>query len=157
MLLELSFMKSLVIIAVMFMLAIFFFTDVSFTPDARQVNLNALAINNSSKILRDIFFESNPNLIQLTGCGDDFINVEKMQTIRKIAKLVLNADSDKQVSATFDLTKDTTIIAWYSIATTLIVTILLGALSMMFSRDAYNIMIRPIEKMKGTVQKVSLT
>ena len=38
---------------------------------------------------------------------------------------------------------------------TVFVTCLLAVLSMLFSRDAYNIMIRPIEKMKHTVQQLS--
>jgi hypothetical protein len=38
---------------------------------------------------------------------------------------------------------------------TCVVTVLLAVLSMAFSRDAYNIMIRPIEKMKHTVQQLS--
>ena len=38
---------------------------------------------------------------------------------------------------------------------TVFVTVLLATLSMLFSKDAYNIMIRPIEKMKHTVQQLS--
>ena len=62
-----------VIIAVMLMLAVFFFTDVSFVPDARQVQLDALAKNPGSEVLRKVFFQSNGNLIRLSGSGNYFV------------------------------------------------------------------------------------
>ena len=139
----------------MIMLAVFSLTDVSFVPDARQVQLDAIANNPESNILLDGYFAAHENLIELRGIGDDFVNFDKIDELREVEIMTIYAESNSSVVASFDLSEETTITAWYSLGTTVIVTSLLAILGMLFSRDAYNIMIRPIEKMKSTVQRVS--
>jgi len=136
------------------MLGIFSFLDSDFTPDGRQLQLDALSRHPESEILRQGFFEAHPNLILLSGIGYDFINIEKIQELRNIEILSLIAESDSSVMASFDISKETATQAWFSLCTTLSVTMLLAILSCLFSRDAYKLMIQPIEKMKLTVQKV---
>ena len=139
----------------MIMLAVFSLTDVSFVPDARQVQLDAIANNPESNILLDGYFAAHENLIELRGIGDDFVNFDKIDELREVEIMTIYAESNSSVVASFDLSEETTITAWYSLGTTVIVTSLLAIVGMLFSRDAYNIMIRPIEKMKSTVQRVS--
>lgn len=139
----------------MLMLATFSITELNFIPDARQLQLDALAVNPESLILREGFLRAHNNIISLTGLGADIINSARMVELRSIEILTLAASTNSSISGSFDLSEEMSEIAWYSIGTTLVVTILLAVLSMLFSRDAYNIMIRPIEKMKSTIQKVS--
>jgi len=144
-----------VIIAVLFMLLVFSLLDVNFTPDGRQLQLDAMARHPSSDILRQSFFEAHSNIIELKGLGDYFVNAQRIDELREVEKLSLEATSIPSIVAMFDVKNETSQTAWYSLGTTLIVTTLLGALSLLFSRDAYRIMIRPIEKMKKTVQQLS--
>lgn len=141
----------------MLMLAIFSFLDSDFIPDARQFQLDALAQYPGSEVLRQGFFDAHPNLVRIGGVGYDYIDSDRIQKLRDIEILTLVATLDDSVVASFDLSEEVTIKAWFSLCTTLSVTLLLGILSCLFSRDAYKIMIRPIEKMKLTVQKVRKT
>jgi len=143
-----------VILTVMFMLTVFSLLEANLTPDGRQLQLDALAINPDSEMLREGFFRAHQNLIRLDGVGTAYLDTERINELRSIEILTLEATSDDTVLASFDLSADVVINAFFSLATTIIVTALLAILSMLFSRDAYNIMIRPIEKMKSTVQKV---
>ena len=145
----------IVIIAVMLMLLVFSLLDGNFVPDGRQLQLDALALTPESDLLRDGFFRAHQNIVRLVGAGEDFIDDARIQQIRDVEILSLSAASDTSVIASFDLSEQTAINAWFSLGTTLSVTMLLGILSCLFSRDAYKIMIRPIEKMRTTVQKVS--
>ena len=144
-----------VIIAVMLMLIVFALMDVSFVPDARQVQLDNLAKNAGSDLLRAVFFDSHDNIVQLKGAGDDFIDGDRINQLRTIEMFTLRAVSNFTVEATFDLSEETEVAAWYSFGSTLMITFLLGALSLMFSRDAYEALIRPIEHMKETVTQLS--
>ena len=139
----------------MVMLAVFSLLETDLTPDGRQLQLDALAINPESKVLREGFFRAHQNLIRLDGAGDNFLDAERIEELRLSAILMLTAASNDEVLAAFDLSQDEYINALFSLGTTIIVTALLAILSLLFSSDAYNIMIRPIEKMKLTVQKVS--
>ena len=136
------------------MLAIFSFLDADFVPDGRQLQLDALALHPDSELLREGFFDAHPNLVRLTGAGSDFLNADRIEQLRDIELLSLQATSDESVIASFDLSDEMVIMAWFSLCTTLSVTMLLAILSCLFSRDAFKIMIRPIEKMKSTVQMV---
>lgn len=139
----------------MLMLVIFSLLDADFTPDGRQLQLDALALNPESDLLRVGFFQAHQNIIRLVGIGEDFVDDDRLELLRDVEILSLVATSDDSVIASFDLSEETAINAWFSLGTTLSVTMLLAILSCLFSRDAFNIMIRPIEKMKTTVQKVS--
>ena len=138
------------------MLAIFSLLDADFVPDGRQLQLDALAINPESDLLRSGFFDAHENLVLLQGVGDDFVDQERIDILRDVEILSLTATSDGSIFASFDLSEEISMTAWFSLFTTLSVTMLLGILSCLFSRDAFKIMIRPIEKMKTTVQRVSL-
>lgn len=144
-----------VIIAVMLMLAIFSLLEADFVPDGRQLQLDALALHPDSELLREGFFDAHPNLLRLSGAGPDFLNIDRIEQLRDIEVLSLQATSDESVIASFDLADEMAITAWFSLCTTLSVTMLLAVLSCLFSRDAFKIMIRPIEKMKSTVQMLS--
>jgi hypothetical protein len=146
---------SKVILTVMLMLTVFSLLETNLTPDGRQLQLDALAINPESDILREGFFRAHQDLLRLDGVGDQFLNTKRIGELRSSEILVLKAATDDKVLASFDLSKDVFVNALFSLATTIIVTALLAILSLLFSSDAYNIMIRPIEKMKATVQKVS--
>lgn len=139
----------------MLMLVIFSLLDADFVPDGRQLQLDALAINPESDLLRSGFFDAHENLVLLQGVGDDFVDQERFDSLRDVEILSLTATSDGSVFASFDLSEEISMTAWFSLFTTLSVTMLLGILSCLFSRDAFKIMIRPIEKMKTTVQRVS--
>lgn len=144
-----------VIIAVMMMLLSFSLLELDFTPDARQIQLNALVDYPNSSFLREIYIDSHPNIIRLMGIGEDYIDDIREKELRLEETLVFLADQDPSIFAIFDVKEETEVTAWYSIAMTLIVTSLLAILSLLFSQDAYNIMILPIEKMKFTVQQLS--
>ena len=137
------------------MLAIFSLLDADLTPDGRQLQLDALAINPESELLRQGFFDAHENLMLLQGVGRGFIDKERLDGLRNIEILSLTAASNASVVASFDLSEEVSVTAWFSLFTTFSVTMLLAILSCLFSRDAFNIMIRPIEKMKTTVQRVS--
>lgn len=137
------------------MLAIFSLLDADFVPDGRQLQLDALALNPTSNILRNGFFYAHPNLLRLYGIGYNYLDSNRVGQLRNIEILTLQAASNETVVASFDLSEETKINAIFSLCTTLSVTLLLGVLSCLFSRDAYKIMIRPIENMKTTVHKVS--
>ena len=138
----------------MFMVATFSLTELSFTPDARQFQLDALAIHSDSKILRSGFIDAHDNLIRLVGVGEEEVNLEQIDQLREVEILTLISSTNNSIYASFDLSRETSMMAKLSLVTTAVVTLLLGVLSMLFSRDAFHIMIRPIEKMKLTVQKV---
>ncbi len=139
----------------MLMLAIFSLLDADFVPDGRQLQLDALAINPESDLLREGFFDAHDNLLLLTGVGRDFVDQDRIDSLREVEILSLAATSSVSVMASFDLSEEVSLTAWFSLFTTFSVTMLLGILSCLFSRDAFKIMIRPIEKMKTTVQRVS--
>ena len=147
-----------VIIAVLLTLLVFSLMDVSLVPDARQTGLDQLAVavaNNisddgvASMILRDAFLESHSDsIIRFQGMGpdDDFVNQERFDSLRPIEMLSVYSsamatapNSNSTLAATFDVSHQAKISAWYSIGTTLIVTILLAALSMLLNRDAYRV------------------
>ncbi|GMI32490.1 hypothetical protein TeGR_g15162 [Tetraparma gracilis] len=77
------------------------------------------------------------------------------KTLRVIEQEVIISELDPRIMAIFDISAETQNTAMQSFVMTCVVTVLLAVLSMAFSRDAYNIMIRPIEKMKHTVQQLS--
>ena len=139
----------------MVMLGVFAFLDADFVPDGRQLQLDALAKHPDEIILREGFFEAHDNIIRLIGVGQDFVNTTYIPKLRDIDILTLYAASDESVMASFDLSKESVTNALFSLFTTLSVTMLLAILSCLFSRDAFQIMILPIEKMKSTVQKAS--
>ena len=139
----------------MFMLAVFSLLETNMTPDGRQLQLDALAFNPESDLLREGFFRAHENLLRLDGVGKRYEDSLRIEELRSSEILTLTADINDLVSASFDMSKDVFVNALFSLVTTLIVTTLLAVLSLLFSSDAYNIMIRPIEKMKSTVQKVS--
>jgi hypothetical protein len=136
------------------MLTVFSLLETNNTPDGRRLQLDALALNPESSLLREGFFRAHSNLIKLEGIGEAFVDSERITNIRSSDILTMVATDS--VLASFDLSDETVVNAIFSLATTVIVTILLAVLSLLFSSDAYNIMIRPIEKMRSTVQKVCI-
>mmetsp|Transcript_39068 Transcript_39068/g.47004 ORF Transcript_39068/g.47004 Transcript_39068/m.47004 type:complete len:1389 (-) Transcript_39068:157-4323(-) len=144
-----------VVIAVMVMLLLFSLLDNNFVPDARQIQTNSLAEHPESDLLLDVFFESHENIVQIEGVGEYFIDEALIQELRLSELMVYQAVTDPSVESTFDISEEKKVEAWYSLLMTAIVSLLLLVLGMLFSRDADRIMIRPIEKMKHTVQQLS--
>lgn len=128
--------------------------ETNHTVDGRRLQLEAIALNPESKLLREGFFRAHSNLIYLEGAGEKYADSDRIKGLRSSDILIMTANENKSVLASFDLSDETVLNAIFSLATTVIVTVLLAVLSLLFSSDAYNIMIRPIEKMKATVQKV---
>ena len=147
-----------VIIAVLLTLLVFSLMDVSLVPDARQTGLDQLAVavaNNisddgvASIILRDAFLGSHSeSMIRFEGMGPDydFLIRERFASLRSTEMLSVYSsamgtapNSNSSLAATFDVSHEAEISAWYSIGTTLIVTVLLAALSLLLNRDAYRV------------------
>jgi len=144
-----------VIIAVVLMLILFSATDFDYTPDARQIQLDSIAAFPDSTVLRDSFFDSHGNIIAFSGAGFEFVDHERQSVLRDVEVLTLASQSDGSISASFDISEDTATQAWYSLLITTFVSLLLATMGLLFSRDAYQMVIHPIEKMKSTVQKLS--
>jgi class 3 adenylate cyclase len=145
-----------VIIAVVLMLIVFSATTTDMTPDARQIQLDAIAIHPNSTVLRESFFASHDNIVAF-GSGSEFdvLDGERLDSLRDVEILTLVSDTDEAVFASFDISQDTATQAILSIIITAFVSILLASMGLLFSRDAYQLVIHPIEKMKHTVQQLS--
>ena len=125
-----------VIIAVVLMLIMSAATDVDYTPDARQIQLDAIADFPNSTAVRDSFMESHDNIIAFSGPGYDFVDQERIDELRDVEVLALVADTDETISASFDVSDDIVTQAWYSLLTTTFVSLLLGTMGLLFSKDA---------------------
>jgi hypothetical protein len=143
-----------VILTVMFMLIVFSLLETDSVPDGRQLQIDAMALNPESDILRDGFFLAHSNILSLFGVGENFKDEARIERLRKIEIITLFSTSNDTVHASFDVSRDLHTTALFSIVTTIFVCFLLAFLSLLFSRDAYQIMIRPIENMKSTINKV---
>eukprot|EP00956_Cyclotella_meneghiniana_P034476 scaffold105349_cov72-Cyclotella_meneghiniana.AAC.2 len=144
-----------VIIAVVLMLIMFSATDVDYTPDARQFQLDTIAEFPESVALVDSFFDSHDNIIAFSGPGYEYKDQERIDALRDTEILMLNSTVDEFTTASFDISQDVVSQAWYSLLITSFVTMLLATMGLLFSRDAYKMVIHPIEKMKYTVQHLS--
>ena len=155
-----------VILAVIGMLLTFSLFEDLKTPDSRLVQLDDIDSYPSmrgelvsSYISRySAVTSENPSiLLKLSGCGEafDYLDEERFLSLRNIEVEVVQATKNESIFAYFDIKKETQNTAMHSFIMTVFGTVLLATLSMLFSRDAYNIMIRPIEKMKHTVQQLS--
>ena len=144
-----------VIIAVILMLILFSATDHDYTPDARQIQLDSIAEFPESVMLRDSFFASHDNIISFSGAEYSFVDKERFDELREAEILTLTSTTDGSTSASFDISEDTVTRAWYSLLVTTFVSLLLATMGLLFSRDAYRMVIHPIEKMKSTVQQLS--
>lgn len=145
-----------VIIAVVLMLIVFSATTTDMTPDARQIQLDAISIYPNSTVLRKSFFESHDNIVAFSnGAEYDVLDGERLDSLRDVEILTLVSDTDEAVFASFDISQDTATQAILSIIITAFVSILLASMGLLFSRDAYQLVIHPIEKMKHTVQQLS--
>ncbi len=138
------------------MLTVFSLLQSESVPDGRQLQLDALALDPNSQVLRDGFFRAHPNIIRLVGIEPIFELTAKIERLRNVEILTLESASDEEVKASFDLSSDVSTAAMLSLATTFIATALLLVLSLLLSSDAYKIMIAPIENMKSTVQRVRI-
>ena len=144
-----------VIISVLLTLLVFSLMDVSMVPDARKTGLDQLAVavandndGPAPAILREAFLESHSeSIIRLQGTGpDDFVDQDRVDALRPIEMLSVYSsatasasNSNSSLVATFDVSHEAEIAAWYSVGTTFIVTILLAALSLLLNRDAYRV------------------
>ena len=144
-----------VIISVLLTLLVFSLMDVSMVPDARKTGLDQLAVavandndGPAPAILREALLESHSeSIIRLQGTGsDDFVDQDRVDALRPIEMLSVYSsatasasNSNSSLVATFDVSHEAEIAAWYSVGTTLIVTILLAALSLLLNRDAYRV------------------
>ena len=144
-----------VILAVMMMLISFSLLDHDTTPDARQIQLDMLAEFQELTLLPQIYIDTNSNLISLQGISYTIFDEDRLLQLRMEETVVFEAEQDPSIFAVFDIKAETQRDAWYSICLTIIVTSFLAILSLLFSQDAYKIMIRPIERMKFTVQQLS--
>lgn len=144
-----------VIIVVVLMLIMFSATEVDYTPDARQIQLDSIAEFPGSSVLLDSLFESHDNIVAFSAVGYDFVDQERLDNLRDVEVLALTSTLDDSVAARFDISDDTASQAWYSLVKTTFVSLLLATMGLLFSRDAYKMVIRPIEKMKNTVQQLS--
>ena len=145
-----------VILAVVLMLIVFSATSVDLIPDARQMQLDSIGMYPNSTILRESFFESHDNIVAFSD-GDeyDYLDGARLDALRDVEILTLVSDADEDVTASFDVSQDTATQAILSIIITAFVSILLASMGLLFSRDAYQLVIHPIEKMKHTVQQLS--
>lgn len=146
-----------VILAVLIMLLVFSLLDAEQFNDSRQLGLDMIAEYSESDLLQDVYIEYHPDIIKLQGIGPDtdFIDTQAELELRDKETAWYFASQDPNISAVFDVKEEIQAAALYSIATTVTVILLLALLSWLFSRDAFRIMIRPIEKMKNTVQQLS--
>jgi len=167
-----------VILAVMFMLLMFALQDAFSLPDARTYQLkdiSLLALNDISTetlALKDKmkinYMNDHSNLIRLDlndtwrsdmtpgeGPLNNFAIYFDEDAYNSLRSSEIEVIVAGEAEAWFDIHEETSYTAMLSFITTVVVTFLLAVLSMLFSRDAYNIMIRPIEKMKHTVQQLS--
>lgn len=144
-----------VIIAVVLMLIMFSFTEGDYTPDARQLQLDSIAEFPDSIVPRLSFFSSHDNIIAFSGVGFDYTDNERIGGLREGEILTFNSTLDPSISASFDVYDDSVSQAWDSVITTAFVSLLLATMGLLFSRDAYKMVIHPIEKMKFTVQQLS--
>ncbi|KAL7495107.1 hypothetical protein ACHAWT_003622 [Skeletonema menzelii] len=145
-----------VILAVVLMLIVFSSTSVDLIPDARQVQLDSIGMYPNSTVLRESFFGSNDNIVAFSdGAEYDFLDGARLDSLRDVEILTLVSDTDEAVTASFDVSQDTATQAILSIVITAFVSILLASMGLLFSRDAYQLVIHPIEKMKHTVQQLS--
>jgi class 3 adenylate cyclase len=143
-----------VILTVMLMLIVFSLLETDSIPDGRQLQIDAMALNPESDILRESFFLAHNNILSLFGVGENFRDKARIERLRNIEIITLFSSINDTIYASFDVSRDLHATALFSIITTISVCCLLAFLSLLFSRDAYQIMIRPIEKMKFTIQKV---
>lgn len=127
-----------VILAVLFMLVAFSLLDTNFVPDGREIQLDALARNPESQLLREILFEAHDNLIRLVGVGPTFEMTNRIEELRDVEIMTIASKSDQSVLASFDLSAEVSTAAILSLATTFIVTALLGILSLLFTSDGEN-------------------
>lgn len=144
-----------VIIAVVLMLILFSATETNYTPDARQLTLDSIAKFPDSLALRDSYFQSHENIVSFSGHGHEFSDQLRLEGLRAVEVLTLVADTNDSVSARFDISSDVHQEAWISLLITSFVSILLATMGLLFSRDAYKMVIHPIEKMKSTIQSLS--
>ncbi|KAL3809957.1 hypothetical protein ACHAXA_011399 [Cyclostephanos tholiformis] len=144
-----------VIIVVVLMLIMFSLTRVDNTPDARQIQLNSIAEFPGKSVLLNSLFESHDNIIAFSAPGYDFADQDRLDNLRDEEILTLASKSDSSITASFDISDDTATRAWFSLVITTFVSLLLATMGFLFSRDAYKMVIHPIEKMKYTVQKLS--
>ena len=144
-----------VIIVVVLMLIMFSVTEVDYTPDARQIQLDSIAEFPGSSVLVDSLFESHDNIIEFSAAGLDFVDQDRLDKLRNAEILRLASKIDDSITASFDISDDTAKQAWYSLVITTFVSLLLATMGLLFSRDAYKMVIHPIEKMKHTVQQLS--
>ena len=127
------------------MLVVFSLLETNHIPDARVIQLNALGLNSDSVLLRDGFLQAfQKNLILLEGAGERFHDADAFLDLRNTDILTLVSATNEKVRAAFDMSRENRIDSIFSLLTTTIVTILLAVLSLLFSSDAYKIMIRPI-------------
>ncbi len=158
-----------VILAVMFMLLVFSIFEPVKVPDARILQLDDMSLyydKNASiaLLMKEKYLTEYPDCFKLTGVGEVFEKSELLdvdgnhKSLRNLEQEIFISpptESGEPVTAYFDISDETKNTAMNSFMMTTVVTILLAVLSMLFSRDAYSIMIRPIEKMKHTVQQLS--
>ena len=149
-----------VILAVMFMLLVFSLSTSTTTPDARQLQLDLIAEqvhdHDTMMILKEDYLSNyDKKLVMLRGVGDLVWDSEHYDSLRFVELSAILATKNTSIVAFFDVKEDSQAASMQSFIMTIVVTVLLGVLSMAFSRDAYRIMIRPIEKMKRTVQQLS--
>ena len=124
-----------VILAVLFMLLAFSLLDTNFIPDGRELQLDALARNPDSQLLREILFQAHDNLIRLVGVGPTFEMSSRIEELREVEIMTIASKLDQSVMASFDLSAEVSTAALLSLATTFVVTALLGILSMLFTSD----------------------
>eukprot|EP00804_Cyclotella_cryptica_P006131 CCRYP_018429-RA/>CCRYP_018429-RA protein AED:0.03 eAED:0.03 QI:3227/0/0.5/1/0/0/2/0/1348 len=89
-----------VIIAVVLMLIMFSATEVSYTPDARQIQLDSVAEFPDSLSLRDCFFESHDNIIAFSGSGYHFKDQDRIDALRNTEILTLNSTTNDSMKHT---------------------------------------------------------
>jgi hypothetical protein len=146
-----------VILAVVLMLIVFSVTSVDSTPDARQLQLDSIAMYPNSTALRESFFRSHDNIVAFSNGAeyDIILDGERLDSLRDVEILSFVSDTDSAITASFDISQDTATQAILSIIITAFVSILLASMGLLFSRDAYQLVIHPIEKMKHTVVSLS--
>ena len=94
----------------MFMMILSSIMDTNYIPDARQFQLDALALNPESKILHDGFVRAHDNLIGTVGFNPDSFDDKRYSDLRSIEILTLASGTNSSKMAFFDISEEFSIL-----------------------------------------------
>ena len=153
-----------VIVSVIIMLLAFSFNLDVDTPDAREFSMRRIQDDidehgvlspEANETIAWYVTEYGSTLIEIAIRTDAAAYAHEYADSTGIRDVEMLEYSTPNVVAVHDVREQVRVGAWLSVASAIFVTMLLTVLSMAFSRDAYTLMIRPIEKMNNTLAELS--